>query len=527
MKFDSGSKFQNSHFIKLVESIDTEIDITLYFSRSSLSNSPSAQRFNSLAKNIKDVFEKASSANPKITFNYLEPKPYGDEYVKAITHGVKTLNINDNAGLLFGVTMSNMQDKGIIMDYFELGDFKNLLRNIGKNLLVLSKPRPTINVLSGIDLYDTKNSKKTFLLDLLSKWFSLNLLRGDELSLKNESPMLLLNPVNVPSGILDFIKATNVKVIIVWDPYTVWDIPLFNSNPSRRIDKELKKLLTENGINIVENEVLFDYGFPGKSFSENSSVKKSMPFFISCRDKCLKENKISSFNRLDFAFGGVTRIEDETSILRSSNTSWSVDVERFKSLNLYSNFYKNPETGGQKFSLISKKGRFLVFNDLDFLSEKFSGSQINGSFNMENDNFFFFLSSLNKWIFQITDPFSLMPLTKDLVRFEVFDELSLKNNKLNQKDIEELNSDANKVQDDIVKLEGLLSLTKDFSKKEAITDKIDEYRQKLFLSYQGIRLIEHSMIRKLETFKGLIIKLNYLCLILLFLTGLFVKKRLN
>ena len=120
-----------------------------------------------------------------------------------------------------------------------------------------------------------------------------------------------------------------------------------------------------------------------------------------------------------------------------------------------------------------------------------------------------------------------MPLTKDLVRFEVFDELSLKSNKLNQKDIEELNSSANKVQDEIVKLEGLLSLTKDFSKKEAITDKIDEYRQKLFLSYQGIRLIEHSMMRKLETFKCLIIKLNYLCLVLLFLTGLFVKKRLN
>jgi hypothetical protein len=502
----------------IIKSIETDVSISLYFSRSVLVEEDSGQDFNFFVERIKSLLKKISGINKKIRFNYHEPKPYSELYIKALSQGLKTLNLNDGAGLLLGIVISSSNGSKSIIDFSELGDERNLLRNIIKNIILVTKKRAGLYLYSGINLYNSKSFKKTILYKNLSAWFDINLIKGDEKDLNTNLPILLINPVNISNNMLRFIKKGNVRVIVVWDPYYL--------GGESGIDPKLSLLFKQNGIFLIKDEVILDPSLSSVASTKLSSLKKRIPFFITCEKKCLQNNDVKSFDRLDFVISGAVESSVGESIFSTSSNSMVLKKEVIKNLNIYSDFSKRLKPLNRSYSIVSHVNRFLIFSDIDFLSDNYLGISDQNTFYMENDNLYFFISTINKRIFGLEDPFSLASPLKKTVKFSAFDEFIEKTNLYTQPMLNELNSEVEKAQLRIAKKEGELLLLSSDNNKNFINN-LNLLKKQLQLIYQKIRLIEHSNVHEFKKYKTKFLRLNYLILFIMFLSSLFVRKKLN
>ena len=70
-------------------------------------------------------------SNSLIEFSYIEPKKFGDEYIRAIGEGVLSLNFSFAEEVMFGATFKQ-GDKTQVTAYFDPREEANLLKDIQK-----------------------------------------------------------------------------------------------------------------------------------------------------------------------------------------------------------------------------------------------------------------------------------------------------------------------------------------------------------------------------------------------------------
>ena len=96
----------------IIKSISEDVEVSFYFSRSTIKKISMGREINMLADNIRKVFVQVSRINSKIKFNYYEPLPFSDVYLKGIGKGLKTLPMENNADFIFGVIFESKRARG-------------------------------------------------------------------------------------------------------------------------------------------------------------------------------------------------------------------------------------------------------------------------------------------------------------------------------------------------------------------------------------------------------------------------------
>lgn len=526
IRFFSSSNDQtlSSESIKILKSLKNDINISFYFSRSALKSSAYGQEFNSLASKVRKQFQEVARFNSKVKLQYFEPEPFSEKYLEGISKGVNTLPIKDNADLLFGVAFESSENgKTSTLNFMELGDERNLLRNIIKNLLLISKEKSRLYVYSTKNLFQPSSYKKTVLLSALVEWFDVELLKGNEVNLIPGTPILIIGPSFINETLFKFIRREDSKVIIAWDPYQ-----LDNKKVAPQIvDLNLLSFLKNMEINLYEDDIVYDSSMAGKSFVRNSLIKKNIPFFLSCSKSCLERNNLSQYDRLDFVFPGSVLTDKGVSFFETSENSGLVKAQEVKSLNFYSDFLTSLSPDSSSYSVVSKYDRFLIFNDIDFLSERFMGIRDGENFFFENDNLNFFMSLINREVFNIMDPFSIRSNSFKEVTFTFYDKISDQHLAKNQNLMSNINAEIRSLQSKIINLEASMLSTDDPREREKETNALESARVDLRLKYQSSKLIEYSAIHQLESYRGRLKRFNYIFLVALFLLCLVVKRRLN
>ena len=130
------------------------------------------------------------------------------------------------------------------MNFVDLGDTKNLIRNILKNLLLVSRNKRKLFCIFRSEFFTSSTYKKKVFFKYLSEWFDVHLLKGDEKLVNYETPILIFDPRTVPSEVLKFISNEKSRVILLWDPYQL----VGERKETKKIDKNFKKVIKNEGI---------------------------------------------------------------------------------------------------------------------------------------------------------------------------------------------------------------------------------------------------------------------------------------
>ena len=249
---------------KFLKNLDDPIQIKLYYSKRNFSGYPDLTNYGNLIKDT--LTEYVNNSDGKLDLTIIDPNRFSEAEEEAELNGLVRIGLTEEKSGFLGAVATNMTNKKIILELFQLENESMLEHDITKMLLSLtSAKKQEIGIITQLPLLGASNppSSEWAIYKELKNNYEVTPLRFDTETIPNNiDTLLLIHPKNLNKSTLQAIEQFSLSggnIIVFVDPLAESDpttpdpttpgiMPNLSSNPDI--------LLKSWGINFDPNYVI-------------------------------------------------------------------------------------------------------------------------------------------------------------------------------------------------------------------------------------------------------------------------------
>ena len=249
---------------KFLKNLDDPIQIKLYYSKRNFSGYPDLTNYGNLIKDT--LTEYVNNSDGKLDLTIIDPNRFSEAEEEAELNGLVRIGLTEEKSGFLGAVATNMTNKKITLELFQLENESMLEHDITKMLLSLtSAKKQEIGIITQLPLLGASNppSSEWAIYKELKNNYEVTPLRFDTETIPNSiDTLLLIHPKNLNKSTLQAIEQFSLSggnIIVFVDPLAESDpttpdpttpgiMPNLSSNPDI--------LLKSWGINFDPNYVI-------------------------------------------------------------------------------------------------------------------------------------------------------------------------------------------------------------------------------------------------------------------------------
>jgi ABC-type uncharacterized transport system involved in gliding motility auxiliary subunit len=362
--------------------LNQPVKLKLYYTRTAAMKGPDDIRFfNNYFYFVQSILEEyASLSSGKVSFEFIDPRPYSQEEAEAIKFGLKRIPMSEDESFIFGLVLQTQFGVNKTIEFFEPQRQSFVEYDISKLIdTAMTREKRKIGVLSSLPVMgdDTsgymaqmmqmqgKQPKPAWtIIEQIKMQYDVQAVRTDVNDINDIDLLLVIHPKELSQKTLFAIDQFVLKggrTIVCVDPHSIVDQPDQQMMQQMQVMPSsasgLNVLLEKWGLSMAENKFAGDRGLAITTTLREGVMPEKLIAFLNLNTKqCFnQENIISSqINDIRVLFAGVlieTNLDPNgpaitrTPLISTTDrgNEWSVsspyDLMMLNSANLMSKFY--------------------------------------------------------------------------------------------------------------------------------------------------------------------------------------------
>ncbi len=362
--------------------LNQPVKLKLYYTRTAAMKGPDDIRFfNNYFYFVQSILEEyASQSSGKVSFEFIDPRPYSQEEAEAIKFGLKRIPMSEDESFIFGLVLQTQFGVNKTIEFFEPQRQSFVEYDISKLIdTAMTREKRKIGVLSSLPVMgdDTsgymaqmmqmqgKQPKPAWtIIEQIKMQYDVQSVSADANDINDIDLLLVIHPKELSQKTLFAIDQFVLKggrTIVCVDPHSIVDQPDQQMMQQMQVMPSsasgLNDLLEKWGLSMAENKFAGDRGLAITTTLREGVMPEKLIAFLNLNTKqCFnQENIISSqINDIRVLFAGVlieTNLDPNgpaitrTPLISTTDrgNEWSVsspyDLMMLNSANLMSKFY--------------------------------------------------------------------------------------------------------------------------------------------------------------------------------------------
>lgn len=355
---------------RILAGLDEPLTLQLFYSDAATQDLVALRNYARRVEELLKTYVRA--ADGKLTLQVIDPEPFSEREDQAAEYGLQAVPLRAGGErIYFGLAGSNAQGDRQVIPFFPLDQEEFLEYEISRLVNSLANPQlPVVGVLSGLplsggfDMLARQPSPPWMIIDEIRQLFRIESLQTDVDQIPEEvSVLLLVHPKQLPEQTLfaiDQFVLRGGKLLAFVDPFSEADMGMGLPGD---LDKSsnLDTLFQAWGLRMLSDQVLLDgaYALPVSLGAGQRPVRHAA--WLSLPAEALDQEDVSTANleTLIMASAGVLEpLEDAKTtflpIIRSSNQSQPVDVQRLAMLDNPESLIRELQPTGERYALAAR-----------------------------------------------------------------------------------------------------------------------------------------------------------------------------
>ncbi|MBD7976508.1 GldG family protein [Serpens gallinarum] len=355
---------------RILAGLDEPLTLQLFYSDAATQDLVALRNYARRVEELLKTYVRA--ADGKLTLQVIDPEPFSEREDQAAEYGLQAVPLRAGGErIYFGLAGSNAQGDRQVIPFFPLDQEEFLEYEISRLVNSLANPQlPVVGVLSGLplsggfDMLARQPSPPWMIIDEIRQLFRIESLQTDVDQIPEEvSVLLLVHPKQLPEQTLyaiDQFVLRGGKLLAFVDPFS-------EANTGTGLPGEMDKssnldtLFQAWGLRMLSDQVLLDgaYALPVSLGAGQRPVRHAA--WLSLPAEALDQEDVSTANleTLIMASAGVLEpLEDAKTtflpIIRSSNQSQPVDVQRLAMLDNPESLIRELQPTGERYALAAR-----------------------------------------------------------------------------------------------------------------------------------------------------------------------------
>lgn len=355
---------------RILAGLDEPLTLQLFYSDAATQDLVALRNYARRVEELLKTYVRA--ADGKLTLQVIDPEPFSEREDQAAEYGLQAVPLRAGGErIYFGLAGSNAQGDRQVIPFFPLDQEEFLEYEISRLVNSLANPQlSVVGVLSGLplsggfDMLARQPSPPWMIIDEIRQLFRIESLQTDVDQIPEEvSVLLLVHPKQLPEQTLfaiDQFVLRGGKLLAFVDPFSEADMGMGLPGD---LDKSsnLDTLFQAWGLRMLSDQVLLDgaYALPVSLGAGQRPVRHAA--WLSLPAEALDQEDVSTANleTLIMASAGVLEpLEDAKTtflpIIRSSNQSQPVDVQRLAMLDNPESLIRELQPTGERYALAAR-----------------------------------------------------------------------------------------------------------------------------------------------------------------------------
>lgn len=355
---------------RILAGLDEPLTLQLFYSDAATQDLVALRNYARRVEELLKTYVRA--ADGKLTLQVIDPEPFSEREDQAAEYGLQAVPLRAGGErIYFGLAGSNAQGDRQVIPFFPLDQEEFLEYEISRLVNSLANPQlPVVGVLSGLplsggfDMLARQPSPPWMIIDEIRQLFRIESLQTDVDQIPEEvSVLLLVHPKQLPEQTLfaiDQFVLRGGKLLAFVDPFSEADMGMGLPGDLGK-SSNLDTLFQAWGLRMLSDQVLLDgaYALPVSLGAGQRPVRHAA--WLSLPAEALDQEDVSTANleTLIMASAGVLEpLEDAKTtflpIIRSSNQSQPVDVQRLAMLDNPESLIRELQPTGERYALAAR-----------------------------------------------------------------------------------------------------------------------------------------------------------------------------
>jgi ABC-type uncharacterized transport system involved in gliding motility auxiliary subunit len=355
---------------RVLAGLDEPLTLQLFYSDAATQDLVALRNYARRVEELLKTYVRA--ADGKLTLQVIDPEPFSEREDQAAEYGLQAVPLRAGGErIYFGLAGSNAQGDRQVIPFFPLDQEEFLEYEISRLVNSLANPQlPVVGVLSGLplsggfDMLARQPSPPWMIIDEIRQLFRIESLQTDVDQIPEEvSVLLLVHPKQLPEQTLfaiDQFVLRGGKLLAFVDPFSEADMGMGLPGDLGK-SSNLDTLFQAWGLRMLSDQVLLDgaYALPVSLGAGQRPVRHAA--WLSLPAEALDQEDVSTANleTLIMASAGVLEpLEDAKTtflpIIRSSNQSQPVDVQRLAMLDNPESLIRELQPTGERYALAAR-----------------------------------------------------------------------------------------------------------------------------------------------------------------------------